>query len=70
MPARYFNWKLAAVLLISLAVLGAGAFGLRRWHKANRTEQGLVRGNEAYAAGRWEEAAEHLGYYIIAITAG
>jgi tetratricopeptide (TPR) repeat protein len=64
MPARYFNWKLAAVLLISLAVLGAGAFALRRWHKTNRTEQGLVRGNEAYDAGRWEEAAEHLGYYI------
>jgi len=64
MPARYFNWKLAAVLLISLAVLGAGAFGLRQWHKTNRTEQGLVRGNEAYDAGMWEDAAEHLGYYL------
>ena len=64
MPARYFNWKLAAVLLISLAVLGAGAFALRQWHKTNRTAQGLVRGNEAYDAGRWQEAAEHLGYYV------
>lgn len=64
MSARYFNWKLAAVLLISLAVLSAGAFALRQWHKSNRTEQGLERGSEAYDAGRWEEAAEHLNYYL------
>ena len=64
MPARYFNWKLAAVLLISLAVLGAGAFALRQWHKSNRTEQGLARGSEAYEVRRWEEAVEHLGYYL------
>lgn len=64
MPARYFNWKLAAVLAIGLVVLGAGAFALRQWHKTSRIEQGLVRGNEAYNAQRWEEAAEHLGRYL------
>ena len=66
MPARYFNWKLATVLLLSLAILGGGAFGLRQWHKSDRTEQGLVRGTEAYDAGRWEEAVEQLGYYVSA----
>lgn len=64
MPVRYFNWKLAAVLLISLVVLGVGAFGLRQWHKSNRTEQGLVLGNQAYDAGKWAQAAEHFGQYL------
>ena len=39
MPARYFNWRLAVVLIISLFVLGVGAFALRQWHKTNRTQQ-------------------------------
>ncbi|UCC98565.1 MAG: tetratricopeptide repeat protein [Phycisphaerales bacterium] len=64
MPLRYFNWKLAAVLVISLVVLGVGAFGLRQWHKSNRTEQGSALGNEAYDAGKWQEAVEHLGQYL------
>jgi len=64
MPVRYFNWRLAVVLVISLLVLGVGAFGLRRWHKSNRTQQGLVQGTEAYGEGRWEEAAEYLGRYL------
>ncbi|MHC4507468.1 MAG: tetratricopeptide repeat protein [Planctomycetota bacterium] len=64
MPLRYFNWKLAAVLVISLVVLGIGAFGLRQWHKSNRSEQGLGLGNEAYDAGKWEDAVEHLGQYL------
>jgi tetratricopeptide (TPR) repeat protein len=64
MPVRYFNWKLAIVLVISFFVLAVGAVGLRQWHKNNRTRQGLIRGTEAYDAGRWEEAAEYLGHYL------
>ena len=48
MSARYFNWKLAIVLAMSLAVLGVGAFSLRQWRKADRAERGLRLGNKAY----------------------
>ena len=61
---RYFNWKLAVVLIISLFVLGVGAFSLRQWHKSNRSQQGLVRGSKAYEQGQWEEAVEYLGRYL------
>jgi tetratricopeptide (TPR) repeat protein len=64
MPGRYFNWKLAIVLVISLIVLAVSAFGLRQWRRTNRAEQGLILGNKAYDEHRWEDAAEHLGSYI------
>ena len=63
-PVRYFNWKLAIVLIISLFVLGVGAVTLRQWHKNNRTQQGLIRGTKAYQDGHWEDAAMYLGRYI------
>jgi tetratricopeptide (TPR) repeat protein len=64
MPRRYFNWKLAMVLLIGTVVLGATAFGLRKWRRTNRAEDGLVLGNEAYNEHKWEEAAMNFGRYI------
>ena len=64
MPGRYFNWKLAIVLVISLVVLGVSAFGLRQWRRTNRAEQSFILGNKAYDEHRWEDAAEHLGKYI------
>ncbi|MBA7670539.1 hypothetical protein ES703_78685 [subsurface metagenome] len=64
MPQRYFNWKLAIVLVIGFVILGSIAFGLRQWQKANRAEQGLVLGNKAYDEQRWEEAASDLGRYL------
>ena len=64
MPKRYFNWKLAIVLVISLVVLGVTAFGLRRWRRSLRAERGLTLGNKAYNEQRWEEAARNLGRYL------
>ena len=64
MPQRYFNWKLAIVLVIGFVILGSIAFGLRQWQKANRAEQGLVLGNKAYDEQRWEDAARDLGKYL------
>ncbi|MFZ2147116.1 MAG: tetratricopeptide repeat protein [Sedimentisphaerales bacterium] len=64
MPQRYFNWKLAIVLVIGFLLLGSIAFGLRQWQKANRAEQGLVLGNKAYDEQKWEEAAKDLGKYL------
>lgn len=64
MSARYFNWKLAIVLVISLAVLGVGAFSLRQWRKAGRADRGLKLGSQAYDQHRWEDAATHFGHYL------
>jgi len=64
MAKRYFNWKLAIVLIISIAVLGVTAFGLRRWQRTNRADQGLILGNKAYDEQKWSEAAENLGRYL------
>ena len=64
MPRRYFNWKLAIVLIISICVLGVTAFGLRQWQRTNRADQGLILGNKAYEEQRWDEAAENFGHYL------
>jgi len=64
MPRRYFNWKLAIVLLIGLVVLGATAFGLRQWRRSSRAERGLVLGNKAYDEHRYKEAARQWGSYL------
>jgi tetratricopeptide (TPR) repeat protein len=64
MPAKYFNWKLAIVLVISLIVLGVSAFGLRQWRRTSRAEQSLILGNKAYDQHKWKEAAEQLGIHI------
>ena len=64
MPRRYFNWKLAIVLVIGICVLGVTAFGLRQWQRANRAEQGLVLGSKAYDEQKWEQAASNLGRYL------
>ncbi|MBW8041228.1 MAG: tetratricopeptide repeat protein [Planctomycetes bacterium] len=64
MPRRYFNWKLAIVLLIGFVVLGITAFGLRQWRRSNRSERGLILGNKAYDEYRYEEAASQLGRYL------
>ena len=64
MAKRYFNWKLAIVLLIGLIVLAITAFGLRRWQRANRADRGLAVGNKAYDEHRWEDAAKNLGRYL------
>ncbi|MFZ0033657.1 MAG: tetratricopeptide repeat protein, partial [Sedimentisphaerales bacterium] len=64
MPRRYFNWKLASVLVIALVVLGITAYGLRQWQKSRRADRGLVLGNKAYNEQRWEDAAKNLGRYL------
>ena len=65
MPRRYFNWKLAVVLFMSVVVLCITAVALRRWQKANSAKQGLVLGNKAYDEQNWEEAVKELGMYLV-----
>jgi len=64
MPRRYFNWKLAIVLVIGLVVLAVTAYGLRQWQRTRRAERGFELGIQAYNEHRWEEAAQYLGRYI------
>ncbi len=64
MPRRYFNWKLAIVLIISICVLGVTAVGLRQWQRTNRADQGLILGNKAYDEQKWDEAVENFGRYL------
>ncbi len=64
MARRYFNWKLAIVLVVGLAVLCVTALGLRQWQKENRAERGLVLGNKAYEEHRYDDAARYLGRYV------
>jgi len=64
MPRRYFNWKLAVVLLMGLVVVGVTAFGLRQWRRSNRAERGLKAGLKAYDEHDWDQAAKNLGSYL------
>ncbi|MFC1738383.1 tetratricopeptide repeat protein [Planctomycetota bacterium] len=67
MSRRYFNLELTIILLIGLVVLGVTAFGLRRWNRSRRADQGLVLGNQAYDEYNWKEAAINLGRYIAVV---
>ncbi|MDT8303554.1 MAG: tetratricopeptide repeat protein [Sedimentisphaerales bacterium] len=64
MPRRYFNWKLAIVLIIGICVLGVTAIALRQWQRTHRAEQGLILGNKAYDKEKWDEAAKYFGRYL------
>lgn len=67
MPKRYFNWKLATVLVIGLIVLGVTAFSLRKWQRNRMAYGALEKGNEAYEKCLWQEAATQLGTYIAVV---
>lgn len=67
MPKRYFNWKLAIVLVIGFVVLGVTAYGLRQWQRSRRAERGLALGNKAYDEQKWEEAVGNLGRYLAVV---
>jgi len=60
----YFNWKLAIVLVLAVAVVAGTAVGLRQYQRAGRGEAALKAGNAAYEKGDWDEAAANLGRYI------
>ena len=64
MPRRYFNWKLAVVLIIGTVVVGGTALGLRNWRLKNSAQKALERGIQEYDANDWRKAAADLGRYI------
>ena len=65
MATRYFNWKLAIVLVVAAFVFIVAAATLHRWQKSTRAEHALVRGQEAYAQRDWDRAADQLGRYLM-----
>lgn len=65
MATRYFNWKLAIVLVVAAFVFIVAAATLHRWQKSTRAEHALVRGQEAYAQRDWDGAADQLGRYLM-----
>jgi len=58
------NWKLCIVLLLAAVSIGATGVMLRQYHRNKRAADGYAFGMQAYNAGRWREAAVHLGRYI------
>ncbi len=64
MATRYFNWKLAIVLVVAAVVFAAAAVILHRWQKNTRAEQALPRAQKAFEQGNWDEAAEQFGHYL------
>ena len=65
MAKRYFNWKLAFVLVVAVVVFAAAAFALHSWQKNTRAEQALPLGEQAYEQGDWQEAAKQFGRYLV-----
>ncbi len=64
MATRYFNWKLAIVLFVAVVVFVIAVFGLHSWQKTTKAEQALPRGQKAFEAKQWDEAADQLGRYL------
>jgi tetratricopeptide (TPR) repeat protein len=64
MARRYFNWTLAIVLVVAVAVFAGAVFTLHRWQRSKGAERALPRGEQAYAQENWDEAADQLGRYI------
>lgn len=64
MAVRYFNWKLAIVLVVAAVVFVVAVISLHHWQKSTRAQQGLSRGLKAFDSQKWDEAAEQLGHYV------
>jgi len=64
MAMRYFNWKLAIVLIVAAGVFGVSVYALHAWQTTTKAEQALPRGLKAFEAKKWDEAAEQIGRYI------
>ncbi|MCX5647396.1 MAG: tetratricopeptide repeat protein [Phycisphaerae bacterium] len=64
MAARYFNWKLATVLVAAITVFSVAAYALHQWQKTARAVQSLPLGDAAYAQQDYDEAASQYGRYV------
>ena len=64
MATRYFNWKLATVLMVGTCIFAVAVYALHRWQVNTRAIRALPLGDAAYARQDWDEAALQYGKYI------
>lgn len=64
MVKRRFNWMLAIVLVIALAVLAITAVGLRKWQRNRMAYTARDAGLKAYESQNWRETTKNLGRYL------
>lgn len=64
MARRYFNWTLAIVLVVALAVFAVAVVVLHHWQRSTRAERARPRGEQAYEQENWDDAATELGRYL------
>jgi cellulose synthase operon protein C len=64
MARQYINWKLVIILIVATGVFGSAAFLLHEWQKSTKAERALPQGEQAYAEGSWEQAADYFGTYL------
>ena len=64
MGTKYFNWKLATVLVVAVGVFSVAAYALHRWQVSARAVQALPLGDAAYARQDYDEAANQYGRYL------
>lgn len=58
------NIRLLVGIALSVVVVGAGAFALRKWQRSQAIEKALRDGRLAFDRGEWGEAARLLGRYV------
>ncbi len=61
---RYFNWKLATVLLLGFGIIAGTVVGLHSIRKSGRYEEYYDQGMQSFEQGQWKDATENLGKYI------
>ncbi len=64
MARRQFNWTLAIVLVVAVAVFAGAVAALHHWQKGSRAERSRPLGERAYDQENWDEAAEQLSPYV------
>ncbi|MBK8267385.1 MAG: hypothetical protein IPK83_03405 [Planctomycetes bacterium] len=58
------RFRLLAIIILGLILLGAGAVKLRRWQSQRNIENSLVEGLAAFDRQDWPKAAQLLGRYV------
>ncbi len=61
---RYFNWKLAIVLLLGFGIIAGTVAGLHYFQESGRYGEYRDLGLASFDEGQWQEAATLLGKYI------
>ena len=64
MAARYFNWKLATVLVVAVGVFTVAAYALHQWQKTSRAVQALPLGRCGLCPAGLRRGGIQYGKYV------